>query len=927
VAIALSGTPVLSNSGSTTAASMTATLASTTIGALNVIAVSANTTGTGVDPAQSMPAGWTAVPSATSGKTGTPYHRLSLFYRFYQAGDTNPTVSIAALGNIECACVAYSGVDSTTPFVTGEVLAQPQGASSTSWSTGSITMAAARWVISVFANRTSGTWSGLTDTQRLTGIVASSANIAYEDTNGTVAAGTVTARTATFSAATSVGNTVIVALNPASGGATLTANPADAVGVTDAATLAAELVSGDAVGLADGAAVSLTSAGSASPADLLGVTDAVQVVQSRFVTSADSLGITDVVSLQTPIVQQLLSGSIQYAAHRNGTYATYGEETLEGYQAAAAQYSKAILEISVWDTSDGVYVCSHDSTTGRVFSGTNRTINSTTWATFSPNGASTVGRPTTLVGGNPMRRIEEILDALPGRFFIVENKHGTNQAGLAALLDAHAPGHWMFKGPYNDTANAVIAAGHGAPMWLYFYPSQLSSMATTYAAVSGAGVPIVFGLGDYSTAPVPVQSDASTFWSSLPAGVMAWAHILGTTTQKATADSQATTAGATFNGYMVSAYPTLAPTDANSLADPVGITDVAATASAAQKAPADPVGLSDTATTAAGYTVNAADSLGLADSASTSAAYAPQAVDPINATDAVVTGSGAVKGITDPVGVTDGFTSASDAARITSDPVSLVDSVQAAVGYTAAAADVEGLADAAVASVDAPRAAADSAGIVDSAAGILDAVRASADPLGLSDAAQAAAGYAAASSDLVGIGDSSTSSVDYRPAAADQGGLTDAVTIAYSYSQTSADAVGMTDSISVVLVSAGSASITDPISGTDSASTAVVYVQQPTDSAGLTDSVTVQITSTLLAADLVGLSDAVLTGADRLVSAVDSLGLSDSAQATVAPASGDRDLTITVTTGTDRGAVATAGPRWSTSTGTDRWTVTTAPTG
>lgn len=590
MAIALSGSPVLSNSGGTTATSMNATLASTTVGDLNIIAVSANTTGAAGDPAQSV-TGWTAVPGGSSGKTGSPWHRLSLFYRFYQSGDgTTAAVTIAALGNIECAAVAYSGVNSTTPFVSGEVLAQQQPSSSTSWSTGSITTAALRWIISVFGNRTNGTWSALTDTQRLTGIVASSANIAFEDSNGTVAAGTITARTATFSAATSVGNTVIVALNPAggssfSGTAALTSGSTLGGAVTASLTTAGGMTSGSALAGQPGTtgSAALTSASTLTGSATATVTDGGGLTSGSALTGAVAAirgaaggmtsGSTLTGSAQAPIVTQLLTGGVQWPAHRDGTYATNGEETLEGYAAAAAQYSKAILEISVWDTSDGVYVCSHDQTTGRVFSGANLTITSTAWATLSPNGASTVGRPTTLVGGNPMRRLEEILDAFPTRLFIVENKHGTNQATLSTLLDSHAAGRWMFKGPYNDTANAVIAAGHGAPMWLYFYPSQLGSLSTSYSAVSSTGVPIVFGLGDYSAAPVPVQSDATTFFTFTAAnGIKTWAHILGTSAQKTTADGQASTAGASFNGYMTSSFPTIAPNDSTSAAMTSGST-------------------------------------------------------------------------------------------------------------------------------------------------------------------------------------------------------------------------------------------------------------------------------------------------------------------------------------------------------------------
>jgi glycerophosphoryl diester phosphodiesterase len=215
MAIAPAGTPVLTPSGSTTVTSVAVGLPSVAVGDMIMLAVSANTAASAGDPAPTV-AGFTPVPNGSSGKTGTPYHRASLFYRFKQTGDAaTATVSVASASNIEALAVGYSGVDPVTPFVAGEVLAQPQATSSTAWSTGSITTAAARWIIALFANRTNGTWSGLTDTLRGTGITASAANLAYEDSNGLVAGGVVASRAATFSVATSVGNTVIVALNPA----------------------------------------------------------------------------------------------------------------------------------------------------------------------------------------------------------------------------------------------------------------------------------------------------------------------------------------------------------------------------------------------------------------------------------------------------------------------------------------------------------------------------------------------------------------------------------------------------------------------------------------------------------------------------------------------------------------------------------------
>lgn len=558
------GTTVTSkNPATNTNTSLTVTLASTTVGVLNVILFFGEAAGTAVNMTVTTPSGWTKEKEQFTA-AGTPAVTSILFSRVFQSGDSSTvSVSWTNAGQAMAFSVPYTGFDTTTPL--GTAGGANKSGSTGAWSASGTTSGTGCFCYAMM-NRTGVAGGGASysaTTDNVLGndsVTSSSVSGLAEYVTGSTATGTAFTKTAT-GPATSIGTYLWWTVNDAAGAFTGGSSLAATATVTAAGTVGASAYNGAA---ALAATASITAGGSVtSPAK--------QWVATR-------------------------AGGTQYVAHRDGLWSTYGEETLEGYTAAAAYNSGLALEVSVWDTSDGVYVCSHDSTLTRVF-GVSTTINSTTWASISPNGASTVGRPTTTVGGNPLRRLEEILDAFPSRIFVIENKHGTNQATLVTLLQAHAPGRWIFKGPYNDTANANTSSTVGAPIWLYWYPTDLANLSSSYTALATArsnGSPIIFGLGDYSTAPVPVQSDANTFFAFTSAnGVYTWAHILGAASQKTTADGQATTSGHPFDGYMISNV-------ANVIAGDGGGASLAATASITA---AGVVGKST------GATLNAADTL------------------------------------------------------------------------------------------------------------------------------------------------------------------------------------------------------------------------------------------------------------------------------------------------------------------------------
>jgi hypothetical protein len=201
-----------------TATSLAVNLADTNTGALNVLTISVNSTGTGVQPTITTPTGWTIVSS--SWKSGSPSHEIASFYRFRQAGDpTSVTISWANTGNAAIAPVAFSAgmIDTTTPIV-GSEKAFSQSAGPTTVATSAITLAAPRYVLSVFGNRSNATWSAAADGNvhdaiLVQGIGAAAADVAVCGTGTTTSSGA--ARSLLSSASTSVHNCGIMAFNPA----------------------------------------------------------------------------------------------------------------------------------------------------------------------------------------------------------------------------------------------------------------------------------------------------------------------------------------------------------------------------------------------------------------------------------------------------------------------------------------------------------------------------------------------------------------------------------------------------------------------------------------------------------------------------------------------------------------------------------------
>ena len=204
-----------------------------------------------------------------------------------------------------------------------------------------------------------------------------------------------------------------------------------------------------------------------------------------------------------------------YVAHRGGS-ASYPEETVYSYQQCAAMMMRA-LEISVWRSSDGVFVCSHDQNLSRV-TGQSVDIPTSTWASMSglmvnPVGTNNQGQP-----ARPIARIEDILSRYGmTHCCFVEDKTGTNAAALLDVLDAYGgpTRHvWKAAGPF---ARQAIVSARGYKAWGYYFINDQPNFASTYSRWDWVGL-------DYNMSDANIQADIAF-------GKPAIGHIIADNTQ------------------------------------------------------------------------------------------------------------------------------------------------------------------------------------------------------------------------------------------------------------------------------------------------------------------------------------------------------------------------------------------------------------
>lgn len=266
----------------------------------------------------------------------------------------------------------------------------------------------------------------------------------------------------------------------------------------------------------------VTLAGSGS----LAVTGAPVLLGTATLAGAGALTVRPTTPVDTWLANRPL-----HIAHRGGS-ADWVEHTMFAYDQAASWNQNVAFEVSVWQTSDGVWVCSHDQSTLRVF-GVDYDITATPWATLAPL--------TTPVGGYPILRLDTFLAKYGGRrIVVVDDKGSQDPTSLLNALDAAGGAGWYItKSYYTAVAWPTAARGRGYRTLGYYYDADTAQIASTNSRFD----------------VLMEQFDASSSsWSTIKAvGKPVLAHIIATAAQKATA----TTNGA--DGYMASGVQEVVP--------------------------------------------------------------------------------------------------------------------------------------------------------------------------------------------------------------------------------------------------------------------------------------------------------------------------------------------------------------------------------
>lgn len=156
------------NPNTQTNTSIAVALGSTVVGALNVIEITGDSTGTGIAPVGMAIPGWALVgeKADTNAATASSSSYIGVFYRVFQAGDpSSVTATWTNAGQMVAVCTSWTGFDTTAPvpyFVAAEL-----SAATTSYTISGTTGTAAGTLAYGAANRAGSTaWTGLSDIAR-----------------------------------------------------------------------------------------------------------------------------------------------------------------------------------------------------------------------------------------------------------------------------------------------------------------------------------------------------------------------------------------------------------------------------------------------------------------------------------------------------------------------------------------------------------------------------------------------------------------------------------------------------------------------------------------------------------------------------------------------------------------------------------------
>jgi len=249
-------------------------------------------------------------------------------------------------------------------------------------------------------------------------------------------------------------------------------------------------------------------------------------------------------------VEVWMQNTPMFAAHRGGS-ASWQQHTMNAYDNAVAWNPNLALEVSVWKSADGVWVCNHDQNTGTTGTwNASYDIPTTNWSTLSTVRST--------VGNYPMIRLTDLLDKYGNsRIFFIDDKPNVDQTGFLNLLDSYAGNaRYIIKCYYDNSSMATAAHARGYKTWGYYYNADVVNAPSTNANWDILGLEI---------------AGTTANWNTLKSyGRPVLAHIVQNTTQYATASAQNPA------GYMVADVINVVP-QGGSLADFTAVANFSAT--------------------------------------------------------------------------------------------------------------------------------------------------------------------------------------------------------------------------------------------------------------------------------------------------------------------------------------------------------------
>lgn len=362
---------------------------------------------------------------------------------------------LTAGDSISLTCSGTSNASSFYSFYTDQfdvnvssVSAAIRGASSAVNTTGALTPVVGQTCLIISNERTTATPTTISSSVSSGGESITQIGFVEDNTPAT------TTYFATFVAAAATSHT-----------ATITYNSASTNGYAALLTTT-QVASGSFASATDGAG---TGVASDATVTIIGAP-----VTNAAVASASATGVAnDIHALHSPLKEWIQNQGNMYVAHRGGN-ADFVEMTANAYAQCDALKVQA-LEISVWRTSDGVWVGSHDQSTLRMF-GVDLDIPTNTYATLAAL--------RTTVGSYPIAKMTDLLDlyANSNHILFIENKPGTNAPEFISILNGYtnSTGTIVVKGYYSGTVVQAAARLAGYTTWGYYYEADLTNLDTSY---------------------------------------------------------------------------------------------------------------------------------------------------------------------------------------------------------------------------------------------------------------------------------------------------------------------------------------------------------------------------------------------------------------------------------------------------------------